>query len=92
MNVPGGDRLWPLVNRGAALHFFEVNLLEVFRFTVLEQVIVSGNDADADDVIVQGDIPKPTLFPLRLQHECRPGVLARFAFRAFPIRPDRRLL
>ncbi len=75
---------------GAALDLLEVNRLVVLIFAVLEEVIETGDDAHADDVVMQWDIPEPAGFALRLQDDRGAFVPARVAIGPFPIRPQTR--
>ena len=52
-----------------------------------KQLIKRPDNSDADDVIVQRDIPKPAFFPLGLHDERGAFIAARIAIGAFPIRP-----
>ena len=58
----------------------------------LEQVVERRDDADADDVVVQRDVPEPALSIRRLQHHRRALVAAGVAVGAFPVGPDRALV
>ena len=60
--------------------------------TPLEQVVERCHDADADDVVVQRDVPEPAVFGRRLQDHRGPLVAPRVAIRALPVRPDRALV
>ena len=82
----------PLLDAGTALHFLEIDRLVILVAAVLEQIIVIRYDADADGMIVLRDVPEPALFAFRLNNERGALVLARAAFGALPIGPNRGLL
>ena len=54
----------------------------------LEQRIERGDDADADDVVVQRNVPEPSLSIGGLEHHRRAFVAPGVAIGAFPVGPD----
>ena len=60
-----------------------------FARAVLEEVFIGGDDANADDIVVLGDIPEPAVFAFDLNHERRAFVAAGVAIGAFPVGPER---
>src|SRR2546429_7575760 len=58
-----------------------------FLHALTREVFAFGDDADADDVVVQRDVPEPA-FLRHERHGRRAGVDAFIALRAFGVRPD----
>ena len=80
------------LNTRTACDFFMEDFLRILRLAVLEQVIEVGNHTDTDHIVVKRDVPKPSLFPLRLNHDRAAGIQSRFSLCAFEVRPDGGLL
>ena len=80
-----------LLHGRAALDFFLVRLLVPAR-AVLEQIVERRDDADADDVVVERDVPEPALPVAGLEDHRRAFVAAGVAVGPLPIRPDRTLV
>ena len=76
---------------GTAGHFLGIDRLRVLRFPVLEEIVEGAHDADADDVVLKGDVPKPAELVVELHDECRSLVTAGVALRTLPVGPKRRL-
>ena len=78
----------PGLDPRAACDFFKVQLLEVGRAAVLEEIVMRGHDPDRDDVIVQGDVPEPAVLPLGLHDDGRPLVPAHITVGSLPVGPE----
>ena len=83
MRLAVGDAL---LDGGAELHFLAINLL--VAAPPLEKIIERPDDAEADDVVVQRDVPEPALLVGRLNDDGRPFIPADVAVRPLPIGPD----
>src|SRR6185369_890428 len=66
----------------------KVDLLVGFSGAVLEEVFVRGDDADADDVVVLGNVPEPAVLALDLNNESGAFVATGIAVGAFPVGPE----
>src|SRR5262249_48207438 len=75
-----------LLDRRTCLHFLDVRLL--VAAAALEQVIEGRHDADADGVVMLGDVPPPALAVGGLDDHRGALVAARVAVSALPVRPD----
>ncbi len=84
--------LQPHRQAGAALDLLEVDRFQILAGPVEEEVVVGGDDADAEHVVVQRDIPEPAVFALGLHDESRSLIAAGVAVGALPVGPKRRFL
>ena len=84
---PGDTRS---LTAAAAVDFLLIGLLVILA--TLEQIVERCHDADADDVVVERDVPEPAVLALGLQHHRRAFVAAAVAIGAFPVGPDRALV
>ena len=89
-NTFGPSDAW--LNTRTACDFFMKDFLGILGLAVLEQVIEVGNHTDTDHIVVERDVPKPSLFPLRLNHDRAAGIQSRFSLCTFEIRPYSGLL
>src|SRR5262245_57879528 len=80
----------PLLDCRRLLYRFVIRLFVVGA--LLEKLFEWRHDTDADTIIVQRNVPEPTLAVRGLQHDCRAFVLAGVAICAFPVSPDRSLV
>ena len=55
-------------------------------------MVEGGDDAHADHIVGQGDVPEPADLAGRLHHQRAPGIAALLPPRTLEVRPDRGLL
>ncbi len=75
-----------LLDGGAGFHLFVVGLL--VAASSLEEVVKGRHDADADRVVVLGDIPPPALPVGGLDNKGGALVASAVAIGALPVGPD----
>ena len=59
---------------------------------ISEHIFDRGNNAHANDVVMQWDVPEPAFFSFSLQNKCCALIKASFSGGAFKISPDRSFL
>ena len=72
---------------GQRSDLLKIDLLVALAVAVFEEVVEIGDDAHADHIVVQRDVPEPALLSLSLQHDRGAFVATRIAIGALPISP-----
>src|SRR5207247_10204605 len=79
-----------LLDARTALDFLVIGLR--IAATALEQIVERRDDAHADRVVWERDVPEPAVLVPGLDHKRRAPVSSGIPVRAFPVLPDRTLV